>query len=97
MVRKLAMMAGCLALVTIGLVAAENAGQPSNKLAEVDNISSAPSSTQSQSAQDNCFACHNTVQVSSPNSTVPSLPGLNVNISHVLINAYFTAASKSKP
>jgi cytochrome c553 len=52
--------------------------------------------TQSQSAQGNCFACHNTVQVTSPNSTAPSLPGLNVDISHVLINKYFDAASKPK-
>ena len=50
--------------------------------------------TQSQSVQDNCFACHNTVQVISPNETAPSLPGLNVDISHVLINEYFAAASK---
>jgi hypothetical protein len=49
--------------------------------------------TQSQSTADNCFACHNTVQVLSPNSTAPSLPGLNVNVSHVLINDYFRAAS----
>jgi hypothetical protein len=48
--------------------------------------------TQSQSAQDNCFACHNTVQVASPNTTVTSLPGLNVDISHVLINEYFLAS-----
>jgi hypothetical protein len=53
--------------------------------------------TQSQSTQDNCFACHNTVQVTSPNTIAPSLPGLNVNISHVLINEYFTAASKQNP
>jgi len=53
--------------------------------------------TQAQSAQGNCFACHNTVQVSSPNSTTPSLPGLNVNISHVLINKYFDATSKQQP
>ena len=52
--------------------------------------------TQSQSAQDNCFACHNTVQVTSPNTTAPSLPGLNVDISHVLINDYFAAASQQK-
>jgi hypothetical protein len=52
--------------------------------------------TQSQSAQDNCFACHNTVQVTSPNSTAPSLPGLNVNLSHVLINEYFAAATRQK-
>jgi len=45
--------------------------------------------TQSQSAQDNCFACHNTVQVTSPDTTTPSLPGKNVNISHILINNYF--------
>lgn len=53
--------------------------------------------TQAQSAQNNCFACHNTVQVTSPNTTAPSLPGLNVDISHVLINKYFDAASKAKP
>jgi hypothetical protein len=52
--------------------------------------------TQSQSAQDNCFACHNTVQVSAPNTTAPSLPGLNVDISHVLINEYFAAVAKQK-
>jgi hypothetical protein len=53
--------------------------------------------TQSQSAQDNCFACHNTVQVTSPNTKAPSLPGLNVNLSHVLINDYFATASQQKP
>lgn len=45
--------------------------------------------TQSQSQQDNCFACHNTVQVISPSAKIPSLPPLNVNISHVLLNEYF--------
>ena len=50
--------------------------------------------TQAQSEQGNCFACHNTVQVTSPNTTAPSLPGMNVNISHVLLNEYFAAASK---
>ena len=53
--------------------------------------------TQAQSAQNNCFACHNTVQVFAPNTTAPTLPGLNVDISHVLINTYFTNASKQKP
>jgi len=53
--------------------------------------------TQSQSAQDNCFACHNTVQVTSPNTSMSSLPGKNVDISHVLINAYFDAAPKTRP
>ncbi len=53
--------------------------------------------TQSQSTQNNCFACHNTVQVTSRNTIAPSLPGLNVNISHVLINKYFAVASKPKP
>jgi hypothetical protein len=52
--------------------------------------------TQSQSAQNNCFACHNTVQIALPNPTVPSLPGLNVNISHVLMDEYFAAASKQQ-
>jgi hypothetical protein len=52
--------------------------------------------TQSQSAQDNCFACHNTVQVISQNTRAPSLPGLNVGLSHVLINDYFKAASTTR-
>jgi hypothetical protein len=47
--------------------------------------------TQTQSTQDNCFACHNTVQVSATNPTMQSLPGLDVDISHVLINQYFEA------
>lgn len=51
--------------------------------------------TQSQTAQDNCFACHNTVQVFPPsNAKLQPLPGLDVNISHVLINEYFGAQSK---
>ncbi|MEI9994475.1 MAG: hypothetical protein WDM91_07770 [Rhizomicrobium sp.] len=53
--------------------------------------------TQAQSAQNNCFACHNTVQVTSPNTTMPSLPGKNVDISHVLIDAYFNPTPKTKP
>jgi hypothetical protein len=53
--------------------------------------------TQVQSTQQNCFACHNTVQVTSPNTTAPSLPGLDVDLSHVLINDYFKAASKTGP
>lgn len=53
--------------------------------------------TQSQSAQDNCFACHNTLAVTPPNSIAPALPGLDVDISHVLINEYFRAASAQKP
>ena len=51
--------------------------------------------TQSQSAQDNCFACHNTVQVFPPsNPKLQPLPGLDVGISHVLINEYFGAQAK---
>jgi hypothetical protein len=53
--------------------------------------------TQSQSTQSNCFACHNTVQVTAPDTVAQSLPGKNVNISHVLLNEYFAAASKEKP
>jgi hypothetical protein len=47
--------------------------------------------TQSQSAQDNCFACHNTVQVTAEKPWLKALPGMNVDISHVLINEYFKA------
>lgn len=52
--------------------------------------------TQVQSAQDNCFACHNTTQVISPDPRAQSLPGLNVNLSHVVINDYFQAQLPQK-
>lgn len=52
--------------------------------------------TQVQSTQDNCFACHNTTQVISPDPKVKSLPGLNVNLSHVLINDYLKAQATSQ-
>lgn len=52
--------------------------------------------TQVQSTQDNCFACHNTTQVISPDPRAQSLPGLNVNLSHVVINDYFQAQLPQK-
>ncbi len=52
--------------------------------------------TQVQSTQNNCFACHNTTQVISPDPRAQSLPGLNVNISHVVINDYFQAQLPQK-
>ena len=52
--------------------------------------------TQVQSTQNNCFACHNTTQVISPDPRAQSLPGLNVNLSHVVINDYFQAQLPQK-
>jgi len=52
--------------------------------------------TQVQSTQSNCFACHNTTQVIAPDPGMASLPGLNVNLSHVLINEYFQAQASSR-
>ncbi|WP_420009372.1 hypothetical protein [Xanthomonas sacchari] len=52
--------------------------------------------TQVQSTQNNCFACHNTTQVISSDPRAQSLPGLNVNISHVVINDYFQAQVPQK-
>lgn len=47
--------------------------------------------TQSQSEQDNCFACHNTLQDMPTVSGLTALPAKNVNISHILSNQYFKA------
>ncbi|MDQ1092520.1 hypothetical protein QE400_001933 [Xanthomonas sacchari] len=52
--------------------------------------------TQVQSTQNNCFACHNTTQVIASDPRAQSLPGLNVNISHVVINDYFQAQVPQK-
>lgn len=45
--------------------------------------------TQAQSAQDNCFSCHNTVAQTPPPGGYIGLPGKNVNISHILEQNYF--------
>jgi len=44
----------------------------------------------------NCFICHNTAGISPPKgSTAPPLPGLNLNLSHILTDAYFQNSQKS--
>jgi hypothetical protein len=44
--------------------------------------------TQDVTSENNCFKCHNTTMKFSSNPEVKPLPGKNVNISHVLVNAY---------
>lgn len=53
--------------------------------------------TQTQSAQDNCFACHNTLQETATSPALKALPGKNVNISHVLVKHYFQAQQTISP
>ncbi len=45
--------------------------------------------TQSASAMENCFRCHNTSQRFHLGKT--ALPGKNINISHIIVNAHFRA------
>lgn len=45
--------------------------------------------TQTQSTMNNCFRCHNTNQRFPPEVTMTPLPGLEVDISHILVNGYF--------
>ncbi|UTH75174.1 hypothetical protein [Chromobacterium sp. IIBBL 290-4] len=52
--------------------------------------------TQSQSSLNNCFACHQTMpRYGSPGQQ--SLPGKNINISHIMNNLYFDLQSSKKP
>jgi len=45
--------------------------------------------TQTQSTQNNCFRCHNTLQRFPPQPNLDPMPGLNLNISRALENIYF--------
>ena len=45
--------------------------------------------TQTQSVMNNCFRCHNTEQRFPPATTMMPLPGLNIDISHIIVNGYF--------
>ncbi len=45
--------------------------------------------TQTQSTENNCFRCHNTMQRFPPTTDLDPLPGLNLNISRALENIYF--------
>lgn len=47
--------------------------------------------TQKVLSQNNCFQCHNTMQrfPDNPNVNVPPLQGMNLNVSHILVNNYF--------
>jgi hypothetical protein len=52
--------------------------------------------TQKVLEQRNCFGCHNTMQRFPPTTGtgVAPLPGLNVNVSHILVNHYFQASQR---
>lgn len=47
--------------------------------------------TQKVLSQNNCFQCHNTMQrfPDNPKIQVPPLPGMNLSVSHILVNNYF--------
>lgn len=50
--------------------------------------------TQKVKSQRNCFGCHNTLQrfPEQQGTGVDPLPGLNLNVSHILVNHYFQAS-----
>ena len=52
--------------------------------------------TQKVLEQRNCFGCHNTMQrfPPTPGTGVAPLPGLNLNVSHILVNNYFQASQR---
>jgi hypothetical protein len=54
--------------------------------------------TQKVLEQRNCFGCHNTMQrfPPVPGTGVAPLPGLNLNVSHILVNNYFQASQRQQ-
>jgi hypothetical protein len=45
--------------------------------------------TQSQSTMNNCFRCHNTAQHFPPATSMNPMPGLDLNVSRIIVNGYF--------
>ncbi|WP_462153174.1 hypothetical protein [Pseudoalteromonas xiamenensis] len=52
--------------------------------------------TQSATAMNNCFRCHNTEQAFAPKSGLKPLPATNLNISHAFQNIFFWSQEKDK-
>ncbi|KLN64010.1 hypothetical protein ZX61_17850 [Vibrio sp. VPAP30] len=52
--------------------------------------------TQSATAMNNCFRCHNTEQAFAPKPDLTPLPATNLNISHAFQNIFFWSQEKDK-
>jgi hypothetical protein len=52
--------------------------------------------TQNVQSDHNCFSCHNTLMYNPANPSTPSLQGTNINLSHVILEAYVDNQPKGK-
>jgi hypothetical protein len=52
--------------------------------------------TQNVVGNNNCFGCHNTMMYNPPNSSIPSLQGTDINLSHVILEAYVQNQNQRK-
>jgi hypothetical protein len=52
--------------------------------------------TQNVQSSNNCFSCHNTQMYNPPTASIPPLQGTNINLSHVILEAYVTNQPKAK-
>ncbi len=52
--------------------------------------------TQNLSGSNNCFGCHNTLQYQPSNPSIQPLQGTNINLSHVILEAYVANQNKGR-
>lgn len=52
--------------------------------------------TQNVQSDNNCFSCHNTLMYNPSDPSIPPLQGTNINLSHVILEAYVANQPKKK-
>lgn len=52
--------------------------------------------TQNVQSDNNCFSCHNTLMYNPSDPSIPPLQGTNINLSHVILEAYVANQPKTK-
>ena len=52
--------------------------------------------TQNVQSDNNCFSCHNTLMYNPSDPSIPPLQGTNINLSHVILEAYIANQPKKK-
>lgn len=52
--------------------------------------------TQNVQSDNNCFSCHNTLMYNPSDPSIPPLQGTNINLSHVILEAYVANQPKGK-
>ncbi len=74
-----------------------NNDQQANRLGStLLNSSVIETFTQNVQSQNNCFSCHNTLMYNPTDPSIPPLQGTNINLSHVILEAYVRNQGKEK-